>query len=778
VLVSGNVISSGIGGGLSGANYFYFVATNPSYPNLAIRLLNCKEENYFVATGDKEKLNDDEEIGKSLTGVAEPIVQIDQKSLTSFVNKVYSGGPYKDGECPVEQLNVGDEGQLAKWGVERVNREEVGGGEGSECEKALSEPGGPCGQMWSVMNAIRCQFGRIGCIVFEAVDWFIKWALRVLNKASGISQDLFIQKAYAVENVKSLSLQLKTEEKIIGGWKYSLAVTDIIVIFALLAIAFANILKLNIDIYAVKKALPGLLIGVILANFSLLICRVIVDFASLLSSHFIEMAGGPEGVGYGLAALMFNMTPAQLGGAALAGGVVIFLLGLFASPLFCLAIPLVLLFLAIPGFIILILAFLMYARLYVVWILVILSPLAFILLGFPPAQQYFKQWWSWFLKWVFMAPIVYFNLGLAAYIGNTIITPNLPVPGETQQGLGWFGGWILGMIVLVKDLYLPFKLGGAIMQLWMSKVGKPLAMGLDAMIGRVTGGWSPYGLYKGAKEAFGASWRRHEVTATGHGRVVGETLTATPRALWAMITQRRFRAGRDLLRQTQAETARRNAAAEIQNIRQNYEQALASLNDQALENTIQNAIQNRDFQTATAGLIQAGERGLENFQDLADNYLRNFPNVRADVAKDIAEAASINSPNGPVLASVRIVNNRVETRNENELLQRMQQLLSRSLHNLRPAQQERVIQQMVERVAARFTQQGNRLNPHDFASLAHLARTTASPSMSDAFRQQIIDRVRSINQDLGNSFAQTIDNFRNSPQFGTLQAYRDLESSI
>jgi len=454
-------------------NYFYFVATNPSYPNLAIRLKNCQEENYFVTTNKKDSLSDDGEIGRSATGIGEPIAVIDQDSIMkNLINKVYNNGPYANGNCPYNFINWEDNGQLAKWGVERIDRNEPeqGGGTGapeeSDCEKAAKCSS--LGSSWNIFSAgfYKRMFCAIGCMIYDAIGQFVKWSIERLNSVSGVTFNIFgIEKAYATP----LSEQLQ-KDQVVTGWKFSLAITDIIVVFALLLIAFANILKLNIDIYAVKKALPGLLIGVILANLSLLISRVIVDFASLLTQYFLDKASSSMGgasIGTGLASLM-GLSPEATGGTFV-GVITIFVISaVLGTPIVgCLLIIGALLLLAFPGLLILALAFLMYARLYVIWILVILSPLAFVVLGFPPAQQYFKTWWSWFLKWVFLAPIAYFFIALGALLGS--ITWR-----SSDNTLSYIGRWILGVIVLTLALYVPQKLGGAIMAGW-SALGQKMA---------------------------------------------------------------------------------------------------------------------------------------------------------------------------------------------------------------------------------------------------------------------------------------------------------------
>jgi len=460
--------------------YSYFIATTPSYSNLAIRLENCQTDNYFIETASPNLYGDDTVVGEEVRMWGEePITHIDQTSIDNFIQKITKNGTSGCSDLG-NNIDTSPTGQLAKWGVTVNQSEDQQEDEGSECVKKAQ-----CSKLGSWYNIFSTGFYKrmmceLGCTIYEAAGEFIKKVLLWLNSVSGMSLNIFgIEKAYAAP----LADQLKSPS-ITTAWRFSLGITDVIVIFVLLLIAFANILKLNIDIYAVKKALPGLLIGVILAHLSLLICRVIVDFSSLLSGYFLDLAnnminktGATElksladknNIGAGLSSLMG--LPPEGAGVTLTGTIIgAIVLSFFGQPLIgCLLIIGVAIFFGVPGFLLMALTFLMYARLYVVWILAILSPLAFIVLGFPPAQQYFKTWWSWFLKWVFMAPIAYFFISLGAILGSITWQK-----GSEDSNLSFIGRWALGLIVLGMPLYVTQKIGGAIMAGW-SALGQKMA---------------------------------------------------------------------------------------------------------------------------------------------------------------------------------------------------------------------------------------------------------------------------------------------------------------
>lgn len=275
---------------------------------------------------------------------------------------------------------------------------------------------------------------------------------------------------------KSVSDFIQKDERLIAVWKAMLALVNIVVVLILIGVAFATIFHVQVDTYGIKKVLPTLIIGVVLANLSMLISRNLVDFAGVVSANFINAvrdpvtgASGKDAfvkalsesiVGGGLSKLgdlANSSTTAQIGtGAALSGlviaGIVLSFTGFLGIVLIAALILAGVLFL-IPALLFTILAFLLYARMVILIFLTAISPLAFMGIAFAPTQSMFKQWWTQFLRWNFMAPIVFFFLWLA-------------VEFQGVSGTGSFASYALAMIMLYLAIQVPFKLGGAVMGVW------------------------------------------------------------------------------------------------------------------------------------------------------------------------------------------------------------------------------------------------------------------------------------------------------------------------
>ncbi len=222
----------------------------------------------------------------------------------------------------------------------------------------------------------------------------------------------------------------------------------------LIFIAFSNVTRFKIDSYAVKKTLPGLIVGFILANASLQICRLVIDIGDSLAVTAIEV--GYQAIGQSIFNAMFGNF--WTGGITALIGVVL-AVGIFSQGFGIIpglvAIFFVMLF---PLVILLLLNLMFIIRGYVITLLVVISPLAFIAMGTPFTQKWFSKWWGYLTLWVFMKPIGFFLLSFGAIIMNAGV-PNTAV------------AYMLGLASMVGAITIPWKSGGWINQA-VAKYGK------------------------------------------------------------------------------------------------------------------------------------------------------------------------------------------------------------------------------------------------------------------------------------------------------------------
>jgi hypothetical protein len=225
-------------------------------------------------------------------------------------------------------------------------------------------------------------------------------------------------------------------ELIRGLWSSVRIFTNTLYGIAIIIIAFANMLRINIKEYELKIMLPRLIITVLLVNLSWLICSFIIDIGNVLTisvsnlSKFADFTKNPPDLSW---ASLVN----SAGDIASFGGTIFFILILFVIAV-------------ILG---LYLVFLMAFRVAVIWMLVAVSPIAYSLQLLPFTKKIYSQWWSTFAQWVFMGAIVQFSLSLGVIL----------LENWTTDGPGW-----TKIVMLISFMAMaataPKIIGGQIMK--------------------------------------------------------------------------------------------------------------------------------------------------------------------------------------------------------------------------------------------------------------------------------------------------------------------------
>ncbi len=334
---------------------------------------------------------------------------------------------------------------------------------------------------------------------------------------------------------RALADQVRSE-MVVGLWRSVLSIVNIVAIIGLIAIAIANILRVQIETYNIRRMLPTLVLAIILANFSHLICRFMIDFAQVFTNFFIydnaAFHGDINGINvakaFGLH-VSYSGTSAVIGGSgALIGVIAGFLFVSFIGG-FLIYILFGLIIVLIPSFLVFILSLMMYVRLYVIWFLVILSPLAFFAFLFEPLKSVWGFWWNWFLKWLFLAPVGFFFLRLAVEIGFYGSAASEIGGAASAEGISNFATWMFGLGMVFFALYVPFVWGGPIMNAVKGGIGKALA---GANLGRKVAGAA--GIKMGERlQKKGGAWGK----VGGGLRALGKGSAASPQKALELAMQ-------------------------------------------------------------------------------------------------------------------------------------------------------------------------------------------------------------------------------------------------
>jgi len=299
-----------------------------------------------------------------------------------------------NGDC----ANVGANGWLNKWGVQIVT--------------STASPGTGCGfsEVVNISGGIGPAIISIFACVIKTIIDGVYAPLSTITQGAG-DQIGALECNLAADATKCQVNGNNPNPSFILAWKFSLGLINIVVILALLAIAFANILHLNLNSYAAKKALPGLVIGVAGANASLLLIRFVLDIAKALQIFAFDIAR-VDTAGAFVQAFMN-----KIGKAAFSNTLINVTLAATAPVAFIVIVIFAIFFF----YLLFVFAWAMIKRLVYIYALTILAPLAFVAYGVPGMQQWFTKWWDMMLRQIFMLPIVFLAAALLIrYVDITI----------------------------------------------------------------------------------------------------------------------------------------------------------------------------------------------------------------------------------------------------------------------------------------------------------------------------------------------------------------------
>lgn len=187
------------------------------------------------------------------------------------------------------------------------------------------------------------------------------------------------------------------------GWFLVRDVANMFFVVILLVISFGTIL--GIEQYEWKKTLVKLILAAVFINFSNMIAQLIIDAAHVFTITFVNAISATAG---GNLIRMFNIdTVYQITGAEKFGEGADLKLETFAASVTVFMLAFIMM-VTIGAY-----ALVMVARMVVLWVLIILSPLAYIFQVLPQTQKYAQEWWSTFINHVIVAPVMVFFLWLS-----------------------------------------------------------------------------------------------------------------------------------------------------------------------------------------------------------------------------------------------------------------------------------------------------------------------------------------------------------------------------
>jgi hypothetical protein len=286
------------------------------------------------------------------------------------------------------------------------------------------------------------------------------------------------------------------------GWTVVRDLSNMFFVVILLVIAFSTILHL--ENYSYKKWLPKLVLMAVLINFSKTICGLLIDVAQIIMLTFVnafkDVAGGNLIEMLGIREIVtLAEGSAEVGFWQIVGA---YVLGLI--------------YMIIALVVITTMMMMLVMRLVMIWIYVVLSPLAYLLAAFPGGAQYASQWWKEFISNLVVGPVIAFFIWLsfaALQTGNysdvtDVGTADIgaeqeafsgsvaKVEGATTPSMGTQAStpgvlikFVIGIGMLIGGLKVAQQIGGAAGSVAGKGMGKLAAMGAaTAAFGKKWGG--------------------------------------------------------------------------------------------------------------------------------------------------------------------------------------------------------------------------------------------------------------------------------------------------
>ena len=321
------------------------------------------------------------------------------------------------------------------------------------------------------------------------------------------------------------------------GWTKIRDLANMVVVLGFIVIGIATALRF--ETYKATKLLPKLIIAALLINFSLLICGIFIDGSNIIMTNFLKGGGFLErSVGQAIdtqvTAIWNNTHFFNINGLPN-------LIGATISLVFFDIITLVIFFLYF---------FLFLCRYIFLWILVALSPLAFVFYVFPFTKKFFDMWWNNFLQWC----IIGISGAFFIYLADQLTT------GLTS------GSSNAAMIdYLVPSIFL---IGGLLFSIKSSAIGSSMAISAFKWSGKngLKGLAGATGLSRvggGAKNMYGRTLERLNLRSEGStGRMRDKDREEIAKNVETLTEDRKTQlaTGRDKTRYTKEGADKREAA--------------------------------------------------------------------------------------------------------------------------------------------------------------------------------------------------------------------------
>jgi len=416
---------------------------------------------------------------------------------------------------------------------------------------------------------------------------------------------------------------ITTNENFLLGWSEVRELSNMLIVLGFIAVGIAFTLRL--EGFGTKKVLISLILVALLVNFSGIFCGIFIDGSNIAMDTFLK---GGNGIGTDI----FNKiasTGQQCAGGKTSGCIdwqnmadSYNVTGYIKA-----AVSFAVLFvmLAISMFY---LSCILIARQAVLAILFILSPIAFTFWVFPFTKKWWSEWWSAFLKWIFIGDIGAFFIYIAWKILSSIKSPT-----------------DFDLVIIIIFLFVGFKIAaknggagtiaaGAI--LGAAKSGVGIAMGAATSGGTVAGMAALNKLTKG-----GASAAKEKITA-GAGRAM-ERIGLRQQGTTDTAVNKRVEEKAKLVSTAYASARARGDTGTMEKIQRDARTKKGADGAAAMQAIVENKDLRRTFKDSSGKFDEITASGRIDYarsagaKDIRDKATKQAPTLAAHDYKTIAQ---------------------------------------------------------------------------------------------------------------------------------------------
>lgn len=315
-------------------------------------------------------------------------------------------------------------------------------------------------------------------MILEGIQHITFTAARIFGKLTAILFDLLVRVSNYNEFVDSTAVDI--------GWRIVRDISNIFFILVLLVIAFGTLFR--IQRYHYTQLLRKLIVMAVLVNFSKLITGFFIDIMQVIMMTFVnayaDVAAGNLAYALGLHQL-FTLDDAARPDVS----------SFEVTATLVLALAMIsITFLAVLVYILMLVG-----RIVALWILTILSPLAYLFSTFPATQRYSAEWWDKFWKYASIGPMLAFSLWLTLTLAAASTAATIYQSGGVSESSSEpaFGG-TEETVAFLSSVSSASSILGFILTIMLLIIGLTMAAGGatigGAMAGRLAGNIQRFGV--------------------------------------------------------------------------------------------------------------------------------------------------------------------------------------------------------------------------------------------------------------------------------------------